>query len=55
MATRIEPFRDYSEHEVINLFALEAPGTFAALRAKKRVAATKNADNAPGQIPMNKM
>ena len=35
MATRIEPFRDYSEHEVINLFALEAPGTFAALREWK--------------------
>lgn len=24
MATRIEPFRDYSEHEVVNLFSLDA-------------------------------
>jgi len=26
MATRLEPFRDYSEHEVVNLFSLDVPG-----------------------------
>ena len=26
MANRIEPFRDYSEHEVVNLFALDLGG-----------------------------
>lgn len=25
MATRLEPFRDYSEHEVVNLFSLDVP------------------------------
>ena len=38
MAQRLEPFRDYSEHEVINLFSLAPPDSgnedadFAALR-----------------------
>ena len=30
MATRLEPFRDYSEHEVVNLFALDTEGVTAA-------------------------
>lgn len=46
MATRIEPFRDYSEHEVVNLYALEAPATFAALRDWKPGAAFSGANDA---------
>ena len=63
MATRIEPFRDYSEHEVINLYALDTAGVSSAtLRSWKAGAAggvndagvavsVKAGAELPGELP----
>jgi hypothetical protein len=63
MAKRIEPYRDYSEHEVINLFSLDTSGVSAAdLQGWKSGAAAGGANDAgvvvkagtavlPGDLP----
>ena len=61
MANRIEPFRDYSEHEVVNLFALDVasgddlktwkPGNSSAAKYDQGVVVSAKLAALPGDLP----
>jgi hypothetical protein len=61
MANRIEPFRDYSEHEVVNLFALDVagaddlktwkPGNSSAAKYDQGVVVSAKSASLPGELP----
>jgi hypothetical protein len=61
MANRIEPFRDYSEHEVVNLFSLDVdggddlktwkPGNSSAAKYDQGVVVSAKLAALPGDLP----
>jgi hypothetical protein len=50
MATRLEPYRDYSEHEVINLFSLVVPDSASFNLTSWSAGAAAGGDNDAGVV-----